>query len=336
MGNKVLIIALSTFFILSSLVILIKGKSYRISDLSVQNFNSLQAQYIANSGLQITLNKLRFNKNLRGEFNDIALFKGKYSVKITGNDTIVITVKSQFMDKTSYASVTTIWDNITLPPINSGISISSSNLDLKLNGNISISGNDKNPDGTPGTAPAVKGITVETVQDSIRVMSEIPNSVKPNITGAGSTPSIGVSPNPQNLNELLSQYIQSADIILQSGTYSSGTVLGTPENPKITYIVGNANFSGNATGAGILIVYGDMSCSGNFQFQGLVIVYGNTAISASASGTSAIYGSMLVIGPSVNVTATGSATINYSSKTIQNISQKLKTSKFLVSNWVDW
>lgn len=318
------------------MIILIRNKSNRITDFSIEYFNLLQAQNIANSGLQITLNKLRLNKNLRGEFNDNQLFGGKYSVKITGNDTILIKVNSQYMDKIVSASVTTIWDNITIPPIKSGISISSSNINLKLNGNISISGNDKNPDGTPGLAPAVSGISVETPQDSIRVLSEIPNNVKPNITGAGTIPSIGVNPNPQNINELLGQYIQSADIILQSGTYSSGTILGTPENPKITYIVGNANFAGNASGAGILIIYGDMSCSGNFQYQGIVIVYGNTEISASASGTSAIYGSMFVIGPSVNVTATGSATINYSSKTIQNISQKLKTSKFFVSNWIDW
>lgn len=336
MGNKVLIIALSTFFILGSVIILIRGKTNSISDLSVQNFNSLQAQYIANSGLQITLNKLRFNKNLRGEFSNIPLLSGSYSVEVTGQDTVKIFVKAHFMDKVSKAEVTTIWDNITLPPIKSGISISSSNLNLKLNGNISISGIDKNPDGTPGPAPAVSGISVETISDSIRVLNEIPNNVKPQITGSGAIPSIGVYPNPSNIYELLNQYIQSADIILQSGTYSSGTILGTPENPKITYIVGNANFAGNASGAGILIVYGDMSCSGNFQYQGLVIVYGNTAISASASGTSAIYGSMLVIGPSVNVSATGSAVINYSSKTIQNISQKLKASKFLVSNWIDW
>lgn len=336
MGNKILIIALSTFFILSSLIVLIRNKSIRISDLSVQYYNSLQAQYIANSGLQITLNKLRFNKNLRGEFNDFNLLGGTYSAKVTGNDTILVTVNAQYMNSTGSASVTTIWDNITLPPIKSGISISSSNLDLKLSGNISISGNDKNPDGTPGLAPSVSGISVETPQDSNRVLSEIPNNVKPNITGAGTIPSIAVSPNPQTLSELLNQYIQSADIILQSGTYSSGTILGTPENPKITYIIGNANFAGNASGAGILIIYGDMSCSGNFKYEGLVIVYGNTAISASASGTSAIFGSMFVIGPSVNVTATGSATINYSSKTIQNISQKLKTSKFFVSHWVDW
>ena len=336
MGNKVLLVTLSTFFILSSILMYIGKKTMGISDTRNDTFNSLQAQYISNSALNITLNKLRFNKNLRGEFGNIPLMDGKYSVIIKGNDTVTIKVVAEFLNKKSISSVTTIWDNITIPPIKAGMSISSSNLNLKLNGNILISGYDKNPDGTPGNAPTVNGITVENYSDSIRVISEIPNNVKPNITGLGATPSIGVSQNPANIYELINQYIQSADIILQSGTYSTGTVLGTPENPKITYIAGNANFAGNASGAGIMVVYGDMSCSGNFTYQGLVIVYGNTAISASASGTSAIYGSMIIIGPSVNVSATGSAVINYSSKAIQNITQKLKTSKFFVSNWKDW
>lgn len=336
MGNKILIIALSTFFILSSTILMIRGKSIKVSDLTTETFNTLQAQYIANSAINITLNRLRFNKNLMGDFQNISLLGGKYSVNISGNDTVIIRVRSQFMNKSSQVSVTTIWENVSIPPINSGVSIVSSNLDLKLSGNILISGVDRNPDGTPGTAPSVAGISVETKSDSIRVLNEIPNNVRPNITGTGSAPSISVSPNPPNLMELINQYIQSADIILQSGTYTTGTVLGTPENPKITYIIGDANFAGNASGAGILIVYGDLSCAGNFNYQGLVIVYGNTAISASASGTSAIYGSMIVIGPSVNVTATGSAVINYSSRTIQNITQRLKSSKFFVSQWVDW
>ncbi|MCX8056877.1 MAG: hypothetical protein N3F03_04630 [Ignavibacteria bacterium] len=336
MGNKVLIIAFATFFILSSVVLMIRGKTTKVSDMTTDYFNTLQAQYIANSALNIYLNKLRFNKNLRGDFKDISLLGGKYDLSITGTDSVLIRVQSRFMNKKAQASVTTIWDNLTIPPVKSGMSISSSNIDIKFSGNILISGIDRNPDGTFGNSPSVAGINVETIADSIRILNEIPNNVRPKITGVGSTPSIGVSQNPSNFMELLNQYIQSADIILQSGTYTTGTILGTPESPKITYIVGNANFAGNASGAGILIVYGDLSCSGNFNYQGLVIVYGNTAISASASGTSSIYGSMIVIGPSVNVTATGSAIINYSSRAIQNITQKLKASKFFVTNWIDW
>jgi hypothetical protein len=336
MGNKVLIIALTSMAIITSIILMIRSNSTSITDLSTENFNSLQAQYIANSGIQIYLNKLRFNKNLRGEFEDLPLFGGKFSVKISGEDTVTLRVKSEFMNRRYQVSVSTIWDNIVIPPIKAGMTISSANIDLKLNGNILVSGIDKNPDVTLGPVSAVSGISVDSLQDSVRIFNEIPNNVKPNVIGAGTTPSIGVNQPPSNLMELLNQYIQSADIVLQSGTYSTGIVLGTPDNPKITYIRGNANFAGNASGAGILIVFGDLSCAGNFTYQGLVIVYGNTAISASASGNSAIYGSMLVIGPSVNISATGSAIINYSSKTIQNISQKLKNSKFLVSYWVDW
>jgi hypothetical protein len=336
MGNKVLITSLISLGLLISIILALRGSSTKISDKTIEAFNLTQAQYIANSGLNITLNKLRFNKSLRGNFLNNQLLDGYYDVSISGNDSVVVIVTSSYMNQRAKVAVTTIWDNINLPPINSAMGISSSNIDISLRGNILISGIDKNPDGTAGTSLPVSGISVENISDSIRIASGIPNNVKPNIIGSSPSPSISVNPNTQNYNELINQYIQSADIILPSGTYSSGTTLGTPEYPKITFISGDATFAGNASGAGILIVYGDMSCAGNFNFQGLVIVYGNTQISASASGNSKIYGGMLVIGPSVDISATGSAIINYSSKALKNIQQKLKSSKFIVSNWVDW
>lgn len=336
MGNKVLIITLSTFFLLATLLLSLRKSTNNIENLNVDMFNAAQAQLISNSAIQLTLNKLRFNKDLRGNFENIPLHGGTYTVSIKGNDTVLIKVISKFMNQKSKLEVFAFWDKIIIPPINSGLGISTSNLNLKLRGNIQISGIDKNPDGTPGTAPPVYGISVENINDSIRIIEEIPNNVKPNVIGLGTIPSVGVSNLQNDYKETINMFIQSADLILNSGTYASGTILGTPDNPKITFIVGDANFAGNASGAGILIVYGNMSCSGNFYYQGLVIVYGNTSISATATGNSAIYGSMLVFGPSVNVTATGSAVINYSKKSLDNIRQKLKPSKFLVSNWKDW
>ncbi|MCR4416661.1 MAG: hypothetical protein NUV92_02790 [Ignavibacteria bacterium] len=336
MGNKVLIITSATLLLIIFVVLNLRGSSTRITDQVISAFNIEQAKYIANSALNITLNKLRLNKKLRGNFNDNLLLGGSYNVSIKGTDTVLISVNANYMKQKANASVITIWNIITLPKINAAMSISSSNIDISLHGNILISGIDKNSDGTPGTSQPVSGISVENINDSIRIVNGIPNNVKPQIIGSTPFPSVLVNQNSQNLSELINQYIQSADIILPSGTYSTGTILGTPEEPKITFISGNANFAGNASGAGILIIYGDMSCAGNFSYQGLVIVYGNTQISASASGNSAIYGGMLVVGPSVDISATGSAVINYSSRAINNIQQKLKSSKFIVSNWVDW
>ncbi len=336
MGNKVLIIVIVAFIVISGLIFQMRNRTFNISEQTTEKFNQLQARYIANSAMEITLNKLRLNKSYRGESSEQSLFGGIYSVSMKGYDTLLISVTSKYYNQKSKLSVSAIFDNISLPPIKAGISISSSNLNLKLNGNISINGNDKNPDGTPGTSGAVYGIAVEDVEDSARIISNLSDNIKPHITGLGNAPSIGVNPTPVNINELIYQYIQSADIVLRTGTYSTGTTLGTPSEPKITYISGNATFSGNASGAGILIIFGDMSCAGNFNYQGLVIVFGNTAISASASGNSSIYGGLLVIGPSVDISATGSAIINYSSSVLKNIENKLKSSKFIVANWVDW
>ena len=335
MGNKILIILIVSLTIFTGIISTFRKSTNLLDRKNVEYFESLQAKYIANSGMQLVLNLLNKNKTLRGNFSNNPLLGGKYDFSISGEDTCSIVIQSFYGNSNYKMKVNAVWENISFPKINSSLGIYSTNLSLKLNGNILINGNDVSPNGLPGTAPPVFGISVENIQDSIRIVSNIPSHIAPQIIGKGPIPSVGVVQNENNLNELINQYILSADLVLPSGTYSSGTTLGTLNDPKITYITGDATFAGNASGAGILVVYGDMSCSGNFAFYGLVIVYGNTLISASASGNSAIYGSMLVVGPSVNISATGSAIINYSSSSLLQIAQKLKSSRFFITSWFE-
>ncbi len=332
MGNKILIIVIVSFTIIVGIFLSIRGRVFGVEDENTQHYNQLQANNIANSGLQLALNRLRFNKYLRGTYS-ANLHGGTYTVKITGDSILSVTVTSNFNKKKGLAKVTLVLQNINIPQINSSLAVTTSNLNLNLHGNILISGFDRNPNGTAGTGSPLYGIAVERPQDSARIMSSISNQVRDNVIGLGGIPSIGVVPSQSNIHELISQLIQSADTILYSGTYTSGTVLGTLDNPKITFVQGDVNFAGNASGSGILVVYGDLTCAGNFSYNGLVIVYGNTSISASASGNSAIYGGMFVIGPSVNISATGSAIVNYSSSVIQNIRTRLKSSRFIVKDW---
>lgn len=333
MGNKVLIIVIITFTIILGVFLSIKGRVFSVTDENTELYNQVQANYIANSGLNLILNRLRLNKNLRGSISQ-NLHGGNYTAEITGDSILSVKVTSQFNNKKGISKVNIVYHSVELPQIKSGLAISSSNLNLTLHGNILISGFDKNPNGTNGPSSPLYGISVERPQDSVRILSTISNQVRDNVVGLGGIPSIGVVQPQLNIIELIIQLVQSADIVLNSGNYSSGTTLGTPDDPKITFVRGDVSFAGNASGAGVLVVYGDMTCAGNFNYNGLVIIYGNTNISASASGNSAIYGGMIVIGPSVNVSATGSAIINYSSNAIQNVKSKIKSSRFLVKDWI--
>lgn len=85
-----------------------------------------------------------------------------------------------------------------------------------------------------------------------------------------------------------------------TGNKSGRTDLGSPENPKITYVTGNLEMSGSAGGAGILIVDGNYGTSGTPYFEGLVIVLGDT-FGISGGGNGGLSGA-LVLSPMSSVT----------------------------------
>ncbi|MBM4176631.1 MAG: hypothetical protein FJ213_10745 [Ignavibacteria bacterium] len=335
MGNSTLIIVLFAVVLIGSVIFGLNSKTSMSVEETTEKFKEVQSRLIANSSLEMYLNKLRRNKSLRGNFTANNLLSGKYDISVTGGDTVRILSYASFLGKNSISRADLIWENITLPTVKSGLSISTTNLDLKLNGNILISGNDTNPDGSPGSGGSILGISVNNSSDSIRVTDSLNNNVKSKITGTGGAPSIGVSTDSINYSALASQFVQAADIILPGGTYSSGTTMGSMAEPKITHVTGNVNFGGNSTGAGVLVVYGNMSWSGNFAYNGLVLIYGNSSITASASGTSKIYGAVLVAGQTVNFQVTGSAEIYYSSLVLNLLKNNLKSNKFVVKNWLE-
>jgi hypothetical protein len=321
--------------IVSAIIMGINSKTSMSVDETTENYKEAQARLIANSALEMYLNKLRRNKNLRGDFSANDLMNGQYDISVTGNDTVRVISTARFLGKNSLSRVDLIWENISLPTMNSSTRISSTNLDLRLNGNILINGHDTNPDGSAGSGSSVLGISVSNSSDSIRIADSLSSKVKSNIVGAGGTPSIGVSTDSINYSALTGELIQSADILMPGGTYSSGTTLGTLADPKITYVTGDVNFAGNASGSGVLVVYGNMSWSGDFSYHGIVIVYGNASISATATGTSAIYGAVLIAGQSVDFQVSGSAAIYYSSSVLNQIKNTLRSSKFTVKNWLE-
>lgn len=75
--------------------------------------------------------------------------------------------------------------------------------------------------------------------------------------------------------------------------------LGTRDAPRILYAPQGLEFTGNADGAGILIVGGEAAFLGTFHFEGLVIVLNEGAAGAArlrlASGTADIFGAVVLL-----------------------------------------
>ena len=333
MGKGIVIVALGVATIITALIMNLNENSTRGLQTSVDFFNVTQARLIADSGIDIYLEKLRTDKTLTGTFLDNSLMGGTYDVYISGPDSqMTIRTVGKFNDVTHTVIVSARRKPITIPNINSSLYTSTNNLGLNLSGNMTIDGNDHNTDGTAGPGSALPGITVDTPPDSAYII----NQLKPNITGGilgqGGSPSVRAIPNPNDWANIAAEFISAADNTISSGTYSDIT-LGTDANPQITYAKGDIHFSGTAKGSGIMIVDGDLDMSGNFTFNGIIIVYGPSNVETKTTGNAGVYGATIFVGNSVDMKATGNSKFIYSSQAINNAKANLKSTKFEIESW---
>ncbi len=333
MGKAVIILAIGMSVIISMLIFSLNKNTDNGLKTAIDSYSDTNARLIANSGIEIYLEKLRRNKSLTGNFLNNSLMNGSYDVYIWGQDTLKIKSVGHFngVDHTSLASA--VRSQITLPNINSSIYVSSNNLDLKLNGNIDINGYDHDIDGTQIAGTPLPGFGVDSPADSAYIINNIKPNISDAIEGAGGPPSVHTVNDSTNWLALTENYIFASDITLPSGNYSSGIVLGTASDPKITYATGNVDFSGNAYGYGILVVNGNLSMSGNFTFHGIVIAYGSSTITTKTTGNSGIFGASIFVGQSVDMQATGNAQLYYSSQAITNAKNNIKSSRFQILSW---
>lgn len=89
-------------------------------------------------------------------------------------------------------------------------------------------------------------------------------------------------------------------VISDNGDHTDSTTLteamvGSPSNPKITWIGGNCSASGNITGAGILVVTGGLSINGTVRWEGLILVVGKGSFQTGGMNDG-IYGGLIVAG----------------------------------------
>jgi hypothetical protein len=119
---------------------------------------------------------------------------------------------------------------------------------------------------------------------------------------------------------------------------TGNTTLGTVADPKITYYGGDTTIkaTGNASGAGILIVNGSLTLQGSLDFTGLIIVLGATNIT-SVTGNASVYGAIWTTDLSLEVG--GSAAVRYSSpalalaNSIPGLTQNILPQKVQVLAW---
>ncbi|GAB4293848.1 MAG: hypothetical protein Kow0098_15020 [Ignavibacteriaceae bacterium] len=333
-GKAITLLVLGFSAITFLLILKLNANSMQGLDSTIDHFENTQARLIANSGVEIFLEKLRRDKDMEGEYPDNKLFDGTYDISITGPDTaLVIVSKGYFGEREHETIVKATRIPVEIPPIYGALYVSSSTMNLNLNGNLIIDGNDTNPDGSEGTEDAMPGIAVDDPADSAFVINDLKPKIANDIEGLGGAPSVYTRVDTTDWLQITQDIIFAADITLGTGTYSSGTVLGTPTEPKITFVNGSVHFSGDAVGDGIMVINGDVTMSGNFTYRGIIIVYGESSIETDIVGNGGVYGSTILVGEEVDIHATGNASFYYSSTAINNAELNLKSSRFSITSW---
>ncbi|MGE5364424.1 MAG: hypothetical protein ACM3SM_09855 [Bacteroidota bacterium] len=333
MGKGILIITLGVSILTTILMMVLNGNVSDGVRLTSHFFEKTHARLISNSGVEIYLEKLRRNKTLKGNFNNNTLMGGSYDISITGADSLLkISSTATYNGVVHKGFATARRRPVTFPMVKSSLYVSASTLDLHLNGNVDINGNDHRLDGSPGTGAAVPGIGVDSPADSAFVVNDLSTKISKTIKGAGAVPSVRTIPDNTDWLALTKDLIFSADIVLSTGTYSGGQTFGTIAQPKITYVNGNVDFT-QASGAGIMIVNGDMKLSGNFNFYGIIIAYGQSSIRTQTIGNNGIYGGTIIVGDDVAIDSQGNSLFYYSTEAINLAKANLKSSRFEILNW---
>ncbi len=335
MGKGILILVVGVAGLISLLIVNLNANTNRSLDTTLDMYKTTQARLISNSGIEVYLEKMRRDKDLTGTFTDNELLGGSYDLYISGPDSnLTIRSVAYYGDKVHTSIVNAKREPVQMPGVSSALYISSNTVSLNLNGNVDIDGNDHYMNGNPGPKSPLPGVGVDDATDSAYVIDNVKSKITKTIKGEGGAPSVHTVPDTTDWLGLTEDFIFSADTILTTGTYSSGSEFGTADHPIITYCNGDVDFT-DASGYGIMVINGNINLSGNFNYYGVLIVYGQSSIRCQAIGNNSIYGGTILVGDEVSVESQGNAQFYYSWEAIQLGQLKLKSSRFQILSWLE-
>ena len=234
-----------------------------------------------------------------------------------------------------------------LPPSSCGaIDLPSTGISANFNGStFSVDGNDYAIGATTPTSASAPtlGISTRTQNDANTVVSALNNQQQSNVTGTAvpnQVASVGPCSGPSD-NRLRNSIVpmilnQPGFVSLSDANINGNVTLGTLSSPQISYSSGSTTISGNASGAGILVVDGDLTIEGDLNFSGLIMVLGTTHVTG-VTGNATIYGALWTAG--LSLTGGGSAAVRYSSpslamaNSIPGVTQNLLPQKVTVLAW---
>lgn len=355
MGKSILIITLGMALIIGFVILKLNTNATYGVESTMNKFDQTHARLIANSGIEIYLEKLKFDVNrsmLNREFLNNSLFNGTYDIWISnpvGPDSIItVKAKSRFMSDTAHISIAEVRaDKIDFQPAKAALYLASrtigstkNNPKTTINGNIQIDGHDHQnfePYDSVLGKPSVPGIGVDGVDQQNAVIAMLANNKDAQIDGYGGAPSVHVvPPDTVEWDEYALELANNPDISIPLPPKSKKlNSWGTLDNPLVTFVNGDITIGADdvKTGCGILVVNGSLTVTSNFTFVGLVISYKETLI-LGGSGTVTIVGSLVGAGNEIKLTNNlGNFKILYSSSALSLVQNLIRTKRFKVLSW---
>ncbi len=344
MGKSILLITLGISVIISLFILKLNANSKEGLDVSVNMFEQTQARLIANSGVEIFLEKLKADKSMLDDtFPDNSLLGGEYDISIQGPDTMIkVTSIARFMDATHKTIVYAKADKIPMIPGPGAMYLTANTISSfkksGIGGSVLIDGRDHDINGTLlNNGILTPGIAVDGIDQKNEVTSIIKSNAIDQVIGTGGTPSVEAINNTVDWDTYAIQLVENPDIIIDTQSkIQSMNNWGTVSDPKVTFVNGDIaiNNSQTAEGCGILVVNGNLSINGNFTYRGLIIAYKETTIEIKLNGNGKIYGGIVVAGQSIVIeVASGNFSTLYSLPTMNHVASLLKTNRFQIVSW---
>jgi hypothetical protein len=336
MGKASLIIVLGMSVIVSFIILRLNANSKENLSTTVNMFEQTTARQIANSGIEIFLEKLKADMTMNGHtYSDNQLFGGTYDITFSGPDTaIMVTSRSTFMGVNHKSIAIVQADRLPDFDPNSSLYVSSETMNsIKINGNITIDGFNHDLAGTRlNDGNEVPGIAVDMPEQVQQIIDNIGGEAV--VDGLGGKPSVRVAETFFDWEQYALDVESNPDIIINSEddlkNYSN---LGTESFPKTTFINGDIHIT-SLTGCGILVINGNVIINSNFTYKGLIISHEDTDITTQFNGNGLVIGAMVVAGMNANLQiANGTYECLYSQEALILVNNLLKTRRFEVLSW---
>ena len=343
MGKSILIIVLGMSVIVGFIMLKLNANSKENLSTTVNMFEQTQARLIANSGVEIYLEKLKHDRSMmNSSFPNNNLLGGSYNINISGPDSLVKVISAAtFMGVQHTTIVEAAADKVPFHPGPGAMYLSAGTVaGLKKNaigGSMEINGNDHDINGNLTGSGSVPGIAVDGTTQQTSILDMIAKNAIDQVLGAGGTPSVGVVGNTIDWAEYAQLLADNPDILIDTQDKIKTTnVWGTTSNPKVTFVNGDIqiNNSQAASGCGILVVNGNLTINGGFDFTGMVIAFKDASIDIKLNGNGSIIGSLVVAGNQINVeVASGNFETLYSTEALNLIQSLLATKRFTILSW---